>query len=101
MFGKKKKLYVSSVQFEFTGKELKDHFQKRIDDLEVKIQDGSGNGKDGNKILYPTKFIDHMKRKQTFYKTAFDHINANYVYHLSGDDMKAYELVDTEESLLS
>lgn len=87
-------LLVSGVQFEVTGKELKARFEQRVKEVEVFVENKGV-------IKFPQKVIDRARTKLNNYKFYATHINPDYVYHLSGNDLNTYEMVNSEEDILS
>ena len=84
-------ILVGGVKFEFTGKELKEHFDRRVKELTEWIFKRS----EGGIALEKTIKDKTMKLKQ--YQIYASHINPNYSYHLDSQDLFTYEITETQE----
>jgi hypothetical protein len=90
---KSRPILVSGIQFEVTGKELKDRFEQRVKEIEMFVNAP-------RKIRLLEKTLNAEKVRLANLKFFASHINIDYVYHVNADELGRYEIVNSLEDLV-
>ena len=83
-------ILVGGMKFEFTGKELKEHFEKRVRELKEYIESKKGILLEGA--------IRQKQVKLAQYILYAEHVNPHYSYHLDNTDLFTFEITENEEN---